>query len=261
LFILGKLFGIFDGHGGPGCSQVVAKRLFSYIAASLLPPKVLAELVNTHPHVESSTLLKSYNDRFDLVEDLQHLYSENLHAFMKTTSLEKNSAEPFSMSTVLENSFVALDNDLSREAKLNKLSREEFYGETYTVDENLCVKTLSVALSGAVACVAYVDEEHLHVANCGDCRAVLGSWDPETETWIAEPITTDHTTENVSEVNRIFQEHPSSERDNVIRNDRLLGFLFSHTLANAYFIIIVISLISIQTYAFFRATGTRQSFW
>ena len=34
----GYLFGIYDGHGGAACGQVVAKRLLNYIAAGLLSP-------------------------------------------------------------------------------------------------------------------------------------------------------------------------------------------------------------------------------
>lgn len=32
----GYLFGIYDGHGGAACGQVVAKRLLNYVAAGLL---------------------------------------------------------------------------------------------------------------------------------------------------------------------------------------------------------------------------------
>jgi len=35
----------------------------------------------------------------------------------------------------------------------------------------------------------------------------------------------EHNTENVSELNRIFSEHPSNEKDTVIKYERLLGQL------------------------------------
>lgn len=65
------------------------------------------------------------------------------------------------MKTALENAFIRLDDDISREALT-------------PVNGRLSMKTLSVAMSGTVACVAHIDGPHLHVAHVGDCSAVLG---------------------------------------------------------------------------------------
>lgn len=66
------------------------------------------------------------------------------------------------MSNAIERAFLKLDNDLSKEA--------------VPKDEKVNLKTLSVAMSGAVSCVAHIDGPHLHVANVGDCCAVLGEY-------------------------------------------------------------------------------------
>lgn len=67
------------------------------------------------------------------------------------------------MKTALENAFIRLDEDLSKEALA-------------PVNGRLNMKTLSVAMSGTVACVAHIDGPHLHVAHAGDCSAVLGKY-------------------------------------------------------------------------------------
>ena len=41
------LFGIFDGHGGAACGQVVAKRLLHYVAAGLLTVEDIKWIVET----------------------------------------------------------------------------------------------------------------------------------------------------------------------------------------------------------------------
>lgn len=64
------------------------------------------------------------------------------------------------MEAAIENAFLRLDNDFSTEAL-------EATGKNIT-------RTLSVAMSGAVAAVAHIDGPHLHVANVGDCQVVLG---------------------------------------------------------------------------------------
>lgn len=115
------------------------------------------------------------------------------------------------MEEALEKAILSLDNDISTEA----IECEESIMNS---------KTISVAMSGAVACIAHIDGSHLHIANVGDCRAVLGVL-TEENTWLAKQLTEDHTVENIKEVNRIKQEHPPCEKDTVIRQNRLLGQL------------------------------------
>lgn len=67
------------------------------------------------------------------------------------------------MNQAIENAFLRLDDDMSKEA----LPKE---------GEVLNMKTLSVAMSGAVVCVAHIDGPHLHIANVGDSCAVLGKF-------------------------------------------------------------------------------------
>lgn len=113
----------------------------------------------------------------------------------------------------LEHGIMKLDSEISREVV-----------EPFKLSGTINPKTLSVALSGAVACVSHIDGPHLHVANVGDCNAVLGTLTEDNE-WIAKKITKEHNSDNFDELKRIWNEHPDSERKTVIRRDRLLGEL------------------------------------
>lgn len=115
------------------------------------------------------------------------------------------------MHKALEKAFLRLDEDLSKEAIPDDV-------------KNINMKTLSVAMSGTVACVAHVDGPHLHIANVGDCNAVLGVL-TETNSWTAKKLTTEHNSYNQSEVERIIKEHPYNECNTVIKMERLLGQL------------------------------------
>lgn len=200
--------GVFDGHGGGSCAQVIAKRLFQYIAACLLPQELLNKCIESS--MESSELLETYNDNVEFVDDLKDLYHASFHKFVKELAKDSNRKD-FNMKTALERAFLKLDDDLSREANPDEA------GQAST-------KTLAVAASGAVACVAHVDGPHLHVASAGDCQAVLGSMS-ELNRWTAQKLTTEHNSDNAIELERILSEHPHNERDTVIRMDRLLGQL------------------------------------
>lgn len=123
------------------------------------------------------------------------------------------SSNNIEVKAALERAFLKLDSDLSREAL-------EPFESTGAINS----KTLSVAISGAVACVSYINGPHLHVANVGDCNAVLGVMTEDKE-WIAKKITKEHNSENFDELKRIWNEHPESERKTIIRRDRLLGEL------------------------------------
>lgn len=115
------------------------------------------------------------------------------------------------MRKALEKAFLKLDEDLSNEGMPD-------------TNGNVNMKTLSVAMSGAVACVAHVDGPHLHVANVGDCNAVLGVL-TETNSWTAKQLTLEHNIYNQNEVDRILREHPVDESRTVLRMQRLLGQL------------------------------------
>ncbi|KAG8235627.1 hypothetical protein J437_LFUL014885 [Ladona fulva] len=212
LLTTGMLFGVFDGHGGGACAQVVAKRLFHYLAACLLPPDLLKQYLQSLETGESYTkLIETYNDKVEFVDELKQIYQTHFKEYLVHLNQDSDSRKDFVMSEAINKVFLRLDDDLCREALPDKNGRVN-------------AKTLGVAMSGAVACVAHVDGPHLHVANVGDCQAVLGVLS-ELNTWTARKLTLEHNSDNRPEVERILSEHPTNERDTVIKMDRLLGQL------------------------------------
>lgn len=221
----GLLLGIFDGHAGPACSQVISKRLMRYLAASLVPPDDL----KTHLQngAQSQSFVECHNDKvilgkrdfkifggkhllfhslqLEFVSEIKDIYERSFEIF--ANELTNTTLAGFQMHQVLENAFLRLDQDLSREAL-----------------ESPSIRTMSVAMSGAVAVVAHIDGPHLHIASTGDCSAVLGTV-TDTGQWIAKKLTNEHNSDNVGEVRRLLNEHPATERDTVIRGERLLGQL------------------------------------
>ncbi|XP_045464566.1 pyruvate dehydrogenase [acetyl-transferring]-phosphatase 1, mitochondrial isoform X1 [Harmonia axyridis] len=211
LLTSGFLVGVFDGHGGGSCAQVVAKRLYPYITACLLPQDQLLNYISSHKSASDSIkLFKAYNNKVQLVDDVRDIYRKSFKRFLDNL-VKGDYREGFDMDTALVKAFMSLDDDLSREGLPDK-------------DGKFNRKTLSVAMSGCVSCVAHIDGPHLHIANVGDCSAVLGSLS-ETNTWTAKKLTDEHNIENHAEVQRILSEHPPSEKNTVIRIGRLLGQL------------------------------------
>lgn len=199
----GLLLGIFDGHAGPACSQVISKRLMRYLAASLVPPDDLK--THLQSGAPSQSFINCHNDKLEFVSEIKDIYERSFEIFAQ--ELTNTTLAGFQMHQVLENAFLRLDQDLSREAL-----------------ESPSIRTMSVAMSGAVAVVAHIDGPHLHIASTGDCSAVLGTV-TDTGQWIAKKLTNEHNSDNVGEVRRLLNEHPATERDTVIRGERLLGQL------------------------------------
>ncbi|XP_076623356.1 pyruvate dehydrogenase [acetyl-transferring]-phosphatase 1-like protein, mitochondrial [Colletes latitarsis] len=210
LLTKGILLGVFDGHGGGTCAQVVSKRLFHYISACLLPRKLLKQYLNTVNSNNKLELLQVFSDKVEFISEIKSLYQTSFLNFVKDLA-EVECIKEFQMETALENAFLRLDNDLSNEALLN-------------LDKKDTAKTLAVAMSGAVAAVAHIDGPHLHVAGVGDCQAVLGILS-EDDGWSAKLMTVEHNTNNRVEVERILLEHPANEKTTVIKMERLLGQL------------------------------------
>ena len=55
-------------------------------------------------------------------------------------------------------------------------------------------------------------------------KAVLG-FISEDGSWSARKLGQEHTAENFTEVERLYNEHPRTEQDTILRMDRLLGLL------------------------------------
>ncbi|RZC41140.1 PP2C domain containing protein, partial [Asbolus verrucosus] len=159
LITSGHLVGVFDGHGGGACAQVIAKRLYHYITACLLPYDHLTNYVSSLSTSSPLELIQSYNDKVQFVDDVRDLYKNSFMEFLKDLS-EVGYKQGFEMRKALEKAFLRLDDDLSKEA--------------LPTNGKINMKTLSVAMSGSVACVAHIDGAHLHIAHVGDCSAVLG---------------------------------------------------------------------------------------
>ncbi|KAK7603643.1 hypothetical protein V9T40_003642 [Parthenolecanium corni] len=206
----GMLFGVFDGHGGPACAQVLAKRLFDYICAGLLPKDILRQYAQSlEGRGPPMDLLEKYNETFDLLPELNSLYRKSFIKYVR--KLLEDDEELVEAKLALEKAILSLDEDISTEA-LNCEMPE------------VAAQTMQVAISGSVCCVVYIDGSHLHVANVGDCRAVLGVLTKD-DVWKAKPLTYDHNYENKSEVARIRSEHPANEARKVLQYGRLLGSL------------------------------------
>ena len=153
----------------------------------------------------SDSFLKCHNDKVDFVKEIREIYEESFSKY--ASELCQLNHNDFSMDKALENAFLRLDADISTEA----LAQHN-------------VRTMAVAMSGAVCCVAHIYGPHLHIASTGDCAAVLGTI-TETGEWVTTKLSNEHNSDNVAEVRRILGEHPPNERDTVIRNERLLGQL------------------------------------
>lgn len=63
------------------------------------------------------------------------------------------------------------------------------------------VALADAASRGSTVATAVIDAQAdmLHVAHCGDTRAVAGWWNPETRMWRCDVLTEDHDVENDKE--------------------------------------------------------------
>ncbi|OCT84557.1 pyruvate dehydrogenase [acetyl-transferring]-phosphatase 2, mitochondrial [Xenopus laevis] len=209
----GHMFGIFDGHAGSACAQSVSERLFYYIAVSLMCQKTLEDIEFASEHMKPMLpILQWHKHKNDhLYREGASLYVDHLRVhWQELINIDNESG--MSVEDALAYAFQRLDSDISLEAQV-------------PIDnEFLRNLTLQVAFSGTTACVSHIDGVHLHIANAGDCRAILGVQD-ENGSWSAIPLTEDHNAFNKAEIQRLHAEHPPSEKDTLVADNRLLGIL------------------------------------
>ncbi|XP_077424988.1 pyruvate dehydrogenase [acetyl-transferring]-phosphatase 2, mitochondrial [Vanacampus margaritifer] len=210
----GTLFGVFDGHGGWACAQAVSERLLYYITVAMMPKRSLEELETCMEHGRPvPPVLQWYKHHTDFsFRDSASLYFHHLRVFWQELLDSHEHGEGMCPSDAMHYAFKRLDADISLEAQV-PLS-------------NYLMKStaIQVAFAGSTACVAHVGPEGIHVANAGDCRAVLGVQEADG-TWSAVHLSQDHNCHNQAELERIRSQHPPSERQTVVTDDRLLGVL------------------------------------
>ncbi|KAG9341363.1 hypothetical protein JZ751_019469 [Albula glossodonta] len=210
----GMMFGVFDGHGGYACAQAVSERLLYYVAVALMSRRSLEEvedaMENLRPVLPILQWYKHHND-YNYRESAS-LYVEHLRVFWQELLDHEEHGEGMHPRDALDYAFRRLDADISLEAQV-------------PLDSDLMRNTaLQVAFAGSTACVAHVDTKGIHVANTGDCRAVLGVQE-EDGSWSAVPLSHDHNALNGAELERVRTQHPQAERDTVVTDERLLGIL------------------------------------
>ncbi|XP_067158581.1 pyruvate dehydrogenase [acetyl-transferring]-phosphatase 2, mitochondrial [Apteryx mantelli] len=209
----GMMFGVFDGHAGSACAQAVSERLLHYIAVSLMSRQTLEEIELAVECMKPVLPILQWHKHPNDVEyrEITSQYFENLRVYWQHL-LDLDTEPGFSLEEAMICAFKRLDSDISLEVQAPQ--------------ENELMRSiaLQVAFSGATACVAHIDGVHLHVANAGDCRAVLGVHE-EDGTWSTLPLTRDHNAFDESEIKRLKREHPKSEEKTLFVNDRLLGIL------------------------------------
>lgn len=210
----GMMFGIFDGHGGHACAQVVSERLPYYIAVAMMSESGLEDLEAAMETVRPvPPILQWYKHHNDYnYRESAALYVNHLRVYWQELLASEEHGDGMSTNEALTYAFQRLDTDLSLEAQVplaNDLMRNT---------------AVQAAFAGCTACVAHVGPEGVFVANAGDCRAVLGVQESDGS-WSALPLTKDHNATNTAEIERVRSQHPPSEHQTVILDDRLLGVL------------------------------------
>ncbi|KAM4618154.1 pyruvate dehydrogenase [acetyl-transferring]-phosphatase 2, mitochondrial [Polymixia lowei] len=210
----GMLFGVFDGHGGWACAQAVSERLLYYVAVAMMRQRSLEELERCMEHgrpVPPILQWHKHHGDFNYRESAS-LYVDHLRVFWQELLDSEDHGDGMSPQEALVYAFKRLDTDISLEAQV-------------PLSSDLMKSTaIQVAFAGCTACVAHVGTEGIHVANAGDCRAVLGVQEQDGS-WSALPLSWDHNSQNRAELERVRTQHPPSERDTVVTDDRLLGVL------------------------------------
>jgi pyruvate dehydrogenase phosphatase len=105
------------------------------------------------------------------------------------------------------------------------MERAKTAANWYPAANAAAIAALTPAFSGSCALLAAFDPStsKLRVACTGDSRAVLGRWDPSTQSYIAIPLSEDQTGFNTKEVERLAQEHPGEPSVIDPKTGRMLG--------------------------------------
>ncbi|KAI4706573.1 hypothetical protein J4E89_008640 [Alternaria sp. Ai002NY15] len=105
------------------------------------------------------------------------------------------------------------------------MSRAKTAAAWFPAANAAAIAALTPAFSGSCALLAAFDPQtsKLRVACTGDSRAVLGRWDPSTNTYTCIPLSEDQTGFNAKEVERLSKQHPDEPSVIDPKTGRMLG--------------------------------------
>ncbi|KAK8074901.1 hypothetical protein PG997_009564 [Apiospora hydei] len=191
-FVNGALFrivGVYDGHGGPWTSEYLSRALPGAIQQSIQDAGAAASSI---PNIMASSFEQV--DR-SIIESAETIFAPVL------SSLRYNLP------------FTRQRNEIAKKAAVEEVLQTQSH-----------LDTALRAKSGSTALVAYIDRTDIHVANVGDCRAVLARRDAHTRNLEAVPLSIDQDGHNSAEYTRVTREHPKDKKD-IFAGSRLFGMM------------------------------------
>lgn len=221
----GSLFGLYDGHGGWAASEFVKNELFDFVKLELGILKLKQE-----KFIDSIVKEKELRDRIVdfLAKDpaSPQLYEDLKGIIAKQSQLDEAHREQ--LLTPLDALFNP-ERNISQCLQLAFLRADSYFLYEALLDP----EKLRDGFSGACVLLSYFLNDHIYVANAGDCRAVLGrkrdsSGDPikgadTRRVWEAIELSHDHGTENLEERKRLIEAHPNE--DDIVLDERVKGSL------------------------------------
>ena len=126
-------------------------------------------------------------------------------------------SSPFEIESVIKNTFLRIDAQILDSARTA--------ANWFPPANAAAIAALTPALSGSCALLAAFDPSSstLRVACTGDSRAVLGRWDPSSQSYTCVPLSEDQTGFNEKEVARLAAAHPDEPDILDPKSGRLMG--------------------------------------
>lgn len=126
-------------------------------------------------------------------------------------------SSPFEIESTIKNTFLRIDKQILDSARTA--------ANWFPAANAAAIAALTPAFSGSCALLAAFDPESstLRVACTGDSRAVLGRWDPSTQSYTTLPLSIDQTGFNENEVARLTAAHPDEPDIIDPKSGRLMG--------------------------------------
>ena len=190
------LFGICDGHGIQGhyVSNFIKNILPSYLN-----------------YIEIDNYISKKNKSLDSM--LSSLYNKSENSSVKDIHIIKYFYDKFQINPA-EFSFIK-----DRFSEISKNLKESFY----KIDNDLIKskQSFDIEKSGSTVCIGILNSKNLFLANIGDSRAILCSYN---NTWKSSQLTKDHKPKDKSEYKRIIASGGTVSRMiNVEKNDEEIG--------------------------------------